>query len=155
MIAEMNPLALLGRFPAKLLVATVIAFQSIGEFFPVSRFPMYAETRKSTWYVYVTDGADQPVPVQRHFRLSAGFLRKVFKERRDAIRERIGEDKEFLAEAERRAGLETLQYLVANPKAKQRWVAQHTALRLHKVEVSIVGENILRVPSLVAEYRAE
>jgi hypothetical protein len=61
-----------------LLVALIAIGQWTGEWYPLSHFPMYSGFANSTWYVFVTDEAGQPIPVERTFSMRCAYLKKVF-----------------------------------------------------------------------------
>ena len=67
------------RLPFRHMTALVIALYVIKEQFPFSNFPMYSNFDNEADVVFVTDQADQPVPMDRVFRTGSAATKKVYK----------------------------------------------------------------------------
>ena len=77
--------AFLARLPLKLLLAFVGVSLLAGEWFPFSHYPMYANPGPNTWYVFVSDGNDQPIALRKSFRVSTPVLKKLYATRLQAL----------------------------------------------------------------------
>lgn len=88
-----------------------------GEFYPFSNFPMYSRFAPDTYYVYVTDLNDQPVPIGRFFNIASSDVKKAYDRRLDAIKKSTGQKarrKEMPLELRARAAEEVLRWLTDN-----------------------------------------
>lgn len=84
-----RPKSVLTAVPVFMLVVITLSLL-LQEFYPFSRFPMYATFSPETYYVFLSDGEDQPVAVKRHFRYSVPKLKKMFNTRYRLLKQRRG-----------------------------------------------------------------
>jgi hypothetical protein len=113
---------------------------------------MYSSFGRSTYYVYLTDGADQPLATITTLGITTPTLKKIYDgEVRKEVRRLRSARRLLTVEQRRPAGERVLESLKASP-----WVQQHAGsippvLRLHEVNISISGTRIEKRPQLIAE----
>ncbi len=71
---------------AGLMIVLIVIGQKVGEWYPISHFPMYSVFGKTSWYVYVTNQDGDPIPVERVFSIRAAYLKKVYKKKAATLR---------------------------------------------------------------------
>ena len=64
--------------PLKLVLLLTAAGLAMGEWYPLSHYPMYSHFEGQEYYVFLADGEGQPVPC-KDFGLTAPKLKKRFK----------------------------------------------------------------------------
>lgn len=128
----------------------------VGENYPFSNFPMYSNFQPETDYLWISDGNDQPLAVQKVFGHRTSTLKKVFgrniKSTRDDVKQRTGRGvklEELPPEAWEAAGVETLRWMCLST----RNAALPPVIRLHRVELRLKDEEILPTSHRVAELR--
>jgi len=136
---QLSPLGrVLAWVPFKLMLAFIVLSLVVEEWYPISHYPMYANPPKNHWYVYVSDGGDQPLPLQTVFGLRTAFLKKVYRDRLKRM------PKKAAAEA-------TLAYVyeegikVDHPKPDE--------LRLWRVNLRAGKKSISRKPALLGKIK--
>lgn len=124
-----------------------------GEFYPFSNFPMYSSFAPSTYYVYVTDLNDNPVPVTR----LTGKVLSNLKKQYDTELKRQKQKASGLRQAElplparQEAGATVLRWLLpfAHPEALQKL----GGLRLKEVTILHGADGIQKNTLAVGEVR--
>lgn len=120
----------------------------IGESFPFSRFRMYSSITPTTDYLYVSDGADRPVPLVVEFGIRTSLVKKQFKQVLAGIAD---DEEEPTTPEEAAAGERVLRYLLDNRKPESSEPTDYERLKLWKVVVSAGDAAIERTPRLLAE----
>jgi hypothetical protein len=67
------------RVPFAPLLVLVLFLQIVEEFYPFSQFPMYQRFDEQATYLFVTNGKDEIIPVQKHFSYGTSRVKKSFK----------------------------------------------------------------------------
>ena len=134
------------------MFAIIVLCLALEEEFPFSHFPMYDSFSNYTFYVYVTDAKDQPIPVEGISSIRTGRLKKVFNTYTDEI---AGKSMSKTSAEERRApGEATLEFLVESCKEHGRpELDKHRPLRFHMVELMIEEGEFVRKHTMVAQEK--
>lgn len=145
-------LAALAPFAPLLLLTAACLL--IREQYPFSNFPMYSSFGRSTYYVYLTNGADEPLRSQELVGMTTPTLKKVYdgEMRREAKLLRTPRRK-LTPEQKRAVGERILARLKTTVPAVEAGAAFPETLRLHHVEIELIGGRIEKKPSLIAEVR--
>lgn len=83
-----RPRAQRGSVPYKLLLTVVACSLWAQEFYPFSWFPMFTNLQKSTWYVFVKDGAGSTIALGREFGWTGDRADNYYKSNLSRLRER-------------------------------------------------------------------
>jgi hypothetical protein len=128
-----------------------------GEFYPFSNFPMYSSFTPSTYYVYVTDLTDQPVPVTLLTGKVLSNLKKQYdtelKAEKSAAPGGGVKQEDLPVEARRRAGEVVLRWLV--PFADEAALRKMGGLRLKQVNIRHGDEGIIKETLDAGEVRVQ
>lgn len=151
--------ALLGRvvrraraLPCKLMLATIVLCAIVRDWYPFSPFPMYAAFAPQAWYVSVTDASDRPVPTQVAFGIGAMPLRRLFETRVLALRAAGLTE----PQAEARAAIDLLRFLVAEARPARSELAASPPLRLWRTVCRVEGGHAMRSrPVLLGELATQ
>ena len=154
-------IAILRQFaPISVAVGVTVACLIAKENFPFSHYPMYSNFEDQTYYVWLADGDDQPIPAQKVTYLRLGRIKKIYNGGLLEVREQIGKEigkkprKRDLTIAQRRApGDETLRWIYDNSRPEAQEVLRDSCpLRLYQVDVRIEGNKVVEDPKeLVGE----
>ena len=140
------------RIRCELLLPLTVACLLVKEDYPSSNFPMYSSFGRSTYYVYLTDGADQPLATIATLGITTPTLKKIYDgEVRKEVRRLRSARRLLTVEQRRPAGERVLESLKASPWAQQHAGSLPPVLRLHEVNISISGTRIEKQPQLIAE----
>ena len=137
----------LRRIPCKLMIATIAVCLAVREWYPLSSFPMYATFGPAASYVYVTDGADRPVPTLPTFGLSAMPMRRMFDSRVRAF----AAAGVAAPEVNARAGEELLRFLVREAELVRGMKHFPPRLRLWRAESRIDAGRMVHARDFLAE----
>ena len=140
------------RTKTKPLLIFTAACLLIAEQYPFSNFPMYASFGSKTYYVYLTDGSDQPVRARELVGMTTPTLKKVYdgETRREAKQLRVPRGR-LTAEQKRVVGERILTRLKTNARAEAAGAAFPAQLRLYHVEIELIDGRIEKKTSLIAE----
>jgi hypothetical protein len=125
-----------------------------GEFYPFSNFPMYSTFEPETYYVYVTDAADKPLPIGTLFGKSPSDVKKIYDRKLTALkpREKGKRKMELSAPLKAEAANETLQWLEENiAKENKDKLFALGKLRLHEVVITYADGVIRKSDTLTGE----
>jgi hypothetical protein len=141
-------------FPIKVCVALVITNMAIRDNYPFSHFPMYASFSDHTYYVYVADKDDQPVPLQELTGIRTSKLKKPYDKDLDKARKKLDKRKRELSAAERsEAGATALRQAYRNAGAEGMAKLEALApLKLYHVDIYMRDGEVNECP---AEFIAE
>lgn len=126
-----------------------------GEFYPFSNFPMYSRFAPDTYYVYVTDLNDKPVPIGRTFNIASSDVKKAYDRRLDAIKKSTGQKarrKEMSLELRARAAEEVLRWLTDNSQNPDA-VKAIGGIRLHQADVTYQDGRVKQKVERVGEIQ--
>jgi hypothetical protein len=148
----------LRRIPLKLTWALVALSLALGEWYPFSKFPMYSYLPAHESYFYVTDGADRAIPTTIQFGFSVGFIKKAHRSNLNRLRASgtsgaDGGKEPAATSAEELAGVEILEYLVAQRTPRTTDPTPIVELRLYRVSIEMRDGSITRERALVARVR--
>ena len=144
----------LSRTKTQPLLLFTAACLLIGEQYPFSNFPMYSSFGRSTYYVYLANGADEPAGSVELVGMTTPTLKKVYdgEMRREAKLLRVPR-RRLTAEQKRVVGERILARLKTTAPAQQAGTAFPETLRLYHVEIELIDGRIQKTPSLIAEMR--
>lgn len=146
----------LRRIPLKLTWALVALSLALGEWYPFSKFPMYAYLPHHESYFYLADGADRAIPTTIQLGFSSGFIKKAYRSslnrlRASALRTPDARGSEPLGSSpEEEAGVEVLRYLMAHRTPRTTDPVPLDELRLYRVVIGMRGGGFSRERALVA-----
>ena len=124
----------------------------IGEQYPFSNFPMYSSFTDRTYYVYLADGADQPVPSVPLVGMSTPTLKKVYDgEVRRALRRLKVRRQNLTAEQKQAIGAPILSRLRSSAPAGDERLPE--VLRLYQVDIELHDGRFEKRRTLIAEER--
>lgn len=126
-----------------------------GEFYPFSNFPMYSRFAPDTYYVYVTDLNDEPVPIGRTFNIASSDVKKAYDRRLDAIKKSTGQKarrKEMPLELRARAAEDVLRWLTDNSQQPDA-VRAIGGVRLYQADVLYQDGRVTQKRERVGEIR--
>jgi len=143
-----------------LLMAVIIPIltrhtEKPGEFYPFSNFPMYSRFAPDTYYVYVTDLQDKPVPVGATFGTAISNVKKAYDRKLTNLKKESGtKDKkiDMPLETKRVAADEVLHWLAENAPDK-RSLNSHAGLRLYEVNVMYREGRVSKAGRQVGEIK--
>lgn len=136
------------------LFLTLILCLLLKENYPFSHFPMYSRFSDRTYYVYVTDRAGDPIPVQSITYIRTSRIKKVYDGNLGRIKENLDKDKRELSPEERApAGAAALEWLYQTTRDEMKPTLDRLGgLQLHSVEVRLQdGETVEMPAELVGE----
>ena len=67
--------------PYKFMLVLLLLSLWLGEWYPISNFPMYSGFTYSSDFVYISDSQDRPIPLQIEFGFRTAFLKKAYNSR--------------------------------------------------------------------------
>ncbi|MEP6955701.1 MAG: hypothetical protein ABI883_02660 [Chthoniobacterales bacterium] len=138
--------------PCKPLLCLTCACLLLEEQYPFSNFPMYSSFHNETYYVYLANGADEPLPTLTLFGKTTPTLKKIYDgEMRLHMRRLHRRRKELTTEEKRTIGSLVLRRLKAS--AAPLGSTFPDVLRLYDVQIELVGGQVERRRNLVAELR--
>ncbi len=143
------------HLPFKRVAALVAVLFFVGEFYPLSNFPMYSGIAKDADYYFLTDGDDSPIPMLERFGIRTARAKKIFQMHLNEItRARGGKRSTATAEELERAALLLLEALFANMPDGQAPLLTAQQLRLYRVDLTLEDGRFHRQRHLMAEFPA-
>jgi len=150
----------IGRMiPLKTALAVVAVCFAVRENFPFSHFPMYSSFSDYSYYVYIADARDEPVPIQSLSGHKTSALKKIYDGQLADERARLEEAGvtvdgfRFMTDVQRRpAGEYTLRWIYDNAKRERK--AELDALRplrLYQVHLRYEDGETVEEKALIAE----
>lgn len=141
--------------PWKLFLFLSITMSLVGEFYPISDFPMYSSFSKGAWYVFLADQNDNPLPSMPTVGLKTPRLKKIYTSHVRRLREKPRKGKRRVkADAELLAGEGTLHFLLKMNPSRLHFPPQTTEVRLYKVDLTITNKTIAKQLTLVGAVPA-
>jgi hypothetical protein len=138
--------------PFRHVTALTLALYLVKEQFPFSNFPMYSNFDTEADVLFITDQADQPVPMSRVFRTGSAATKKVYKAELSDICNPKGHDTEKATLEERQ---QAAAVVLASLKKKIKpgsLPEGTTALRLQMRTFALEGSELKdRQPERLAE----
>lgn len=139
------------------LLAFALLSLSMGEFYPISNFPMYTRNGETTRYYYLQAANGDPVPVRDYFQISTSEIKKIYERKLKAWAKEAGKNRDDISSAERlRLCEETLDHVrsMRRPNSHPEWnhtVDQFEPMRLIRVDLRREESGITRSPVLLNE----
>ncbi|MDQ3119972.1 MAG: hypothetical protein M3Q89_10465 [Verrucomicrobiota bacterium] len=152
-MVTLRVLDFLRRIPGRPLLLITAVCLLLREEFPFSHFPMYSSFGRSTYYVYLTNGADQPLPTVTTLGVSTPTLKKIYESevRREMERIPRASRKSLSLEQRRPAGERVLQRLLNSPRVQQSGNVLSAGLRLYEMRITLERREFQRRKELIAE----
>jgi hypothetical protein len=144
----------LAHFRLKTFVVVLVICWVVKDNYPFSHFPMYDKFPDHTFYIFLKDGEDKPVPLQVVTGTRTSTFKKPYDKALNRVRKDLKKRKRELTVAERESsGLDALTQLYNNaPDEVKRKLEELSPLRLYHAEVDMTEEGIVeREPELIAE----
>ena len=116
-----------------------------GEFYPFSNFPMYSTFEPETYYVYVTGGKGEIVPISPLFGRSISDLKKTYDRKLSVLKKSVKGVRKINLPADKKteAARDALQWLLdITPAAKKDRVRSFSPLSLHEVQIKFRDSKI-------------
>jgi len=140
--------ALIQRFPFKVLVLLVALSLVLREFYPFSHYPLYTTFDGKTWYVYLTDQDDKPLPAVAVTRTRASRIKKIYNSRLRKLQTKKKGRNRDTPSSQLMAAQQTLDYLLSLKRV--RFPPQTEEIRLHRVDLVLTNQSIARETRLLA-----
>ncbi len=152
-MVTLRVLDFLRRIPGRPLLLITAVCLLLREEFPFSHFPMYSSFGRSTYYVYLTNGADQPLPTVTTLGVSTPTLKKIYESevRREMERIPRASRKSLSLEQRRPAGERVLQRLLNSPRVQQSGNVLSAGLRLYEMRITLERREFQKRKELIAE----
>jgi hypothetical protein len=141
---------LLGTRLKPLLVLAAVCL-TVREQYPFSHFPMYSSFSKSTYYVYLTDGAGQPVATLPTVGMSTPTLKKVFDSELRNERRLRSDGKDLGVQQRQEVARRVLERLKNSAAARDSTAGYPAAMRLYQVTIKLAQGRYDKETILLAE----
>lgn len=138
--------------PLKVMLVLVIWCTLVKEHYPFSHFPMYSKFKTTTYYVYLADKDNKPIPMLKVTGMLTSLLKKINDHELRRHKKQIGKRiADFSWEDRRGPGEATLQFVFKNMSsgAKQQ-VAPLRPIRLHHVNLQLIDGIIVETDKEIA-----
>jgi hypothetical protein len=76
--------------PFRPMLLLVLFLFGVREYYPFSNFPMYSNLDKQADIIYITDQADEALPMESVFRTGSGTTKKMYKRELNALTKTTG-----------------------------------------------------------------
>lgn len=117
-------------FRAMLLLVLFLFF--VKERYPFSNFPMYADLDEEASILYITDQADQALPMASVFRTGSGTSKKMFKKELNVVTKTAGRKLENATAEDRAAAGHAVMTTILERLRPNRMPAAVSHLRLYR-----------------------
>lgn len=135
------------------LLLVTAACLLIGERYPFSNFPMYSSFSDSTYYVYLTDAADQPLSTYAAIGVSTATLKKMYESALRAEMRRLRVKRKQVTDEQRQALGERFLAELLSSRGEQNATRPRDTLRLYEVRVRLADQQLQKETRLIAEQR--
>lgn len=115
------------RLPFRAMLLVVLFLFLVKERYPFSNFPMYSKVDEEADIVYVTDQADQALPMDAVFRTGSGTAKKMYKKELSTLAKKAGRKLETATPEDRAAAGRAVMTTIVErirPKAMPAGVSQ-------------------------------
>ena len=133
----------LKNIPYKFMFILLVLSLWLGEWYPISNFPMYSGFTYSSEFVYITDGQDRPIPLQIEFGFRTAFLKKAYNSRLKQLSNQKNSNQNINRDLRK-----SLQQLLANNNINRNIINQiikELSAKIYQEEIHInVGEQLLQ-----------
>lgn len=144
----------IARSETQPLVFLTIACLLIGEQYPFSDFPMYSSFGRSTYYVYLADGSDQPLSTYGAIGVSTATFKKMYETALRAEMRKLRVSRKQLTDEQLRSfGTRVLSELRSSPAASAEGRRFADVVRLYEVQVRLTEGELKKETRLIAEQR--
>lgn len=154
MITRANLLSILKRMPLKTCVLMIALCLILKENYPFSNFPMYSSFSDHTFFIYVSDANDQPIPIEVLTAIRTGRLKKVYDSQLRSVSKKLGKRKRELSVEERHdIGLETLRWFFSSSRDEVKpYLKKYKQIKLYHVDLTIENGKVAeQTPEMVAQ----
>ena len=150
--------------PISVAIGLTIACLIARENYPFTHYPMYSNFEDQTYYVWLADGQDRPIPVEKLTYNRLGRIKKIYNSGLQEAREEVGKatgkkprKRELTLDQRRGPGEMTLRWIYENSRpAAQQSLRDAAPLRLYQVDIRIGGNRVVEdPPKLVGELSSE
>ncbi len=140
--------------PLAAFFGVVLGCLALEEEYPFSHFPMYSRFPSQSYYLYIADGAGEPLPLQKMTHIVTSRLKKPFDRMLRDVAKEVGTRKSQLSPEQcEGAGEDTLQQLFKNsPAFGQTALRDASPVRLYRARI-VMEEGKITEPE--AEFIAE
>lgn len=155
MFTRAKLLSFLQRMPLKTCILVIALCLILKENYPFSHFPMYSSFSDQTFFVYISDANDKPIPIEVLTAIRTGRLKKVYDTQLRAVSKKLGKRKRELTVEERHdIGLETLRWFFSSSRdAVKPTLKKYKLIKLYHVDLTIEdGEVKEHAPQMIAEF---
>ena len=135
------------------LILIAAACLLIEEQYPFSHFPMYSSFGPSTYYVYLTDGSEKPLPSYQTLGISTGTLKKLYQAELRREAERVRASVSRLTHENKRAVAQRILARFREAAAKGRIGGLPSVLRLYEVQIRLGDAKLRKERKLIAEMQ--
>lgn len=118
--------------PFRSMLLLVLFLFFVRERYPFSNFPMYADLDEEASILYVTDQADQALPMDRVFRTGSGTSKKMFKKELNVITKTAGRKLANSTPQDRAAAGQAMMATIIKRIRPQQMPAAVSQLRLYR-----------------------
>jgi hypothetical protein len=139
------------KLPFKRVTCLTALLFFVGEFYPLSHFPMYSGISPWTYYLYAQDAEGKPLPMLALFGIRTARAKKIYRSYLASLTEARGKKpNEATDEEERAAGEYLLRFLLGNMLPGQRAELRTDRVKLAYVHLSYEQRNFERKERIVA-----
>lgn len=135
------------KVPFKVLILLVALSLVLRELYPFSHYPLYTNFDGKTWYVYLTDQDDKPLPTVKVARVRTSRVKKVYDSRLRKLQGKKKGKRQPQSAVQSVAAEQTLDFLLALKGL--RLPAGLEELRLYRVDLVISNQSILKEKRLL------
>ena len=120
------------RLPFRAMLCVVLFLFVVKERYPFSNFPMYSNLDAEADILYVTDQADQAVPMDAVFRTGSGTSKKMYKKELNALTKTTGRKLEDATPEDRALAGRAVMGTLVERLRPQKMPSGVTQLRLYR-----------------------
>lgn len=141
------------RLPFRALLLVVLFLFVVKERYPFSNFPMYSNLDKEADILYVTDQADQALPMDSVFRTGSGTSKKMYKKELNSLTKTTGRKLEVATPEDRAAAGRAVMATILERIRPKNLPAGVTHLRLYRKTFRLENGGLAHLePEFLAEF---
>ncbi len=133
----------LKNIPYKFMLILLLLSLWLGEWYPISNFPMYSGFTYSSDFVYITDSQDRPIPLQIEFGFRTAFLKKAYNSRLKQLSNQKNSNQNINRDLQ-----ESLKQLLANNNINKNIInktIKELSEKIYQEEIHVkAGEQLLQ-----------
>ena len=139
------------NIPYKFMLILILLSLWLGEWYPISNFPMYSTFSHSNNFIYISDGQDQPISLESEFGFRTAFIKKIYDSRLRNLKNQNNINHNINKRA--KAGEDLLKYIVNERNPKVNNYTNYNKLKLWNVIVTIKNNQIVQKQKLITELQ--